>query len=157
MKVSPGRFTAEVDKDFVVFLIGMRVNQWWRFDQWVPVAMAMPFMLRRLMSEPSLGMLAHENFFRLFPITTCLVTYWKDFESLERFSKDPSETHLGAWSRYNQRVGKSGVVGVWHETYKVTKGDSECVYANMPVFGLAKATRHVPISPPTDSARQRIS
>lgn len=32
--------------DFVVFLIGMRVNRPWMIRKWVPVATAMPRMLR---------------------------------------------------------------------------------------------------------------
>lgn len=29
-KVQPGRFTAEVDDELVVFLIGMRINRPWK-------------------------------------------------------------------------------------------------------------------------------
>lgn len=28
-----GRYTAKTDQPFVVFLIGMRINQWWRLDK----------------------------------------------------------------------------------------------------------------------------
>ena len=40
-KIFNGRFTAKTEQPFVVFLIGMRINKWWRFDKWVPVASAM--------------------------------------------------------------------------------------------------------------------
>ena len=36
------RLTAEMDGDFVVFLIGMRVNKPWKVHKWLPVARAMP-------------------------------------------------------------------------------------------------------------------
>jgi hypothetical protein len=29
-KIIPARVTAQLDGDFVVFLIGMRVNKWWK-------------------------------------------------------------------------------------------------------------------------------
>ena len=32
-KIFNGRYTAKTDQPFVVFLIGMRINQWWRFDK----------------------------------------------------------------------------------------------------------------------------
>jgi hypothetical protein len=36
------RLTASIDGDFVVFLIGMRFNSWWKLHRWLPVAQAMP-------------------------------------------------------------------------------------------------------------------
>jgi hypothetical protein len=34
--VIPGRFTAQTDTSFVVFLIGMRVNRFFAFRTWIP-------------------------------------------------------------------------------------------------------------------------
>ena len=51
-----GRFTAQTDQPFVVFLIGMRINQWWRIDRWAPVARAMGPMMRRLAADDALGL-----------------------------------------------------------------------------------------------------
>jgi hypothetical protein len=36
--VIPGRFTAQMDKPFVVFLIGMRVNRPLAFGTWIATA-----------------------------------------------------------------------------------------------------------------------
>ena len=47
-KVIPGRMSAELDGDFVVFLIGMRINKPWKLHKWLPVARAMGPMLRVL-------------------------------------------------------------------------------------------------------------
>ena len=52
-----GRYTAKTNEPFVVFLIGMRVNQWWRFDKWVHVANAMNPMMQALHSHPEKGFL----------------------------------------------------------------------------------------------------
>ena len=43
-KIFNGRYTAKSDQPFVVFLIGMRINQWWRFDKWFPVFSAISFL-----------------------------------------------------------------------------------------------------------------
>ena len=62
-QVTPGRMTAEMDGDFVVFLIGLRINRWWKVHKWWPVAMAMPRMLRELAAHPESGCLASEGGF----------------------------------------------------------------------------------------------
>src|SRR5690242_16225836 len=114
-----GRFTANTPERFVVFLVGMRINRWWMLHKWLPVSLAMPTMLKRLESERKLGMLHSEGFFRFFPITTCLISYWKDFDSLENFAKSANEPHLTPWSKFMKQVGADGTVGIWHETYQI--------------------------------------
>lgn len=155
--VYPGRFTAQTDEPFVVFLIGMRVNQFWNFRKWVTVARAMPPMLQALYAHPEeKGFLGAEQFFRLFPLTTLMVSYWRSFEDLERFARSADDPHLAAWQNFMRQVGKDGSVGVYHETYQVQPGQFKCIYSNMPQFGLAAATHHVPIVKKTDRARNRI-
>lgn len=56
-KVIPGRFTAQIDEAFVVFIIGMRVNKFLAFHRWIPTAMAMEPMLRILFQHSEKGML----------------------------------------------------------------------------------------------------
>ena len=46
--------------------------------------------------------------------------------------------HWPAWVRFNKRVGSSGDVGIWHETYLVPAGANESVYNNMPPTGLGQ-------------------
>jgi hypothetical protein len=154
--VFPGRYTAEYNESFVVFLIGMRVNEFWNFRKWMPVAQAMGPMLEVLYKYPEKGFLGAEGFQRFWPITSCLVTYWRSFEDLEHFARSKDEPHLEPWRKFNQAIGADGTVGIWHETYKVEAGAYECIYGNMPRFGLAAATKHVSITSRRESARQRI-
>lgn len=154
--VIPGRFTAQTEQPFVVFLIGMRVNQFTAFSKWVPVAQAMGPMLKTLHQHPEKGFLGGENFFRIFPIATLLLSYWRSFEDLEQFARNPSEPHLQAWQRFTRAVGNDGSVGIWHETYLVEAGNYEAIYANMPVFGLAAATQHAPITGRRETAAGRV-
>jgi hypothetical protein len=151
--INPGRFTADIDGDFVVFLIGMRFNRPLRVRQWWPVAAAMPRMLRVLGEHPELGCLGSQSWFGR---TTILVQYWRDFESLDRFARDRDLPHLEPWRRFNRAVRASGDVGIWHETFKVRAGEYEAVYGNMPVFGLAAAGRHLPAGRKADTAAARI-
>lgn len=155
-KVIPGRFSAQIDESFVVFLIGMRVNNIWAVNKWLPTAQAMSPMLNTLHRHPEKGFLGQESFFRLLPISIVLITYWKSFEHLEHFARSADDPHLESWRAFNRSIGSDGSVGIWHETYLVPAGQSESIYANMPVFGLAAATRHVPSVGKKETARRRL-
>lgn len=147
------RVTADIDDEVVVFLIGMRINRLWKIGKWLPVVRAMPRMLQELYVQPELGFLgAHSWFGR----TTIMLQYWRSFDHLERYAKDQSRAHLPAWAAFNRAIGSSGDVGIWHETYRIAPGQYECIYHNMPPFGLARATKTVPASGKRDSARQRL-
>ena len=52
----PG-YVARIDGEFVVFIIGMRVNRPWNVRKWWPVFRAMPAMIKELESDPDSGFL----------------------------------------------------------------------------------------------------
>ena len=137
MKTQNERLTSATEEPLVVFLIGMRVNRWWKVRQWLRTALAMPRMLRELGQHPELGMLGGEAWFGR---TTILVSYWKSAEHLFAYAKQRNAEHLPAWRAFNKQIGTNGDVGIWHETYVVQAGAHESVYVNMPAFGLGKAS-----------------
>jgi hypothetical protein len=151
--VHRGRFSAEIEGDFVVLLIGMRFNKPWLVHKWLPVAKAMRDMLAMLDEHPELGLLGYQSWGGR---TTMMVQYWRDFESLNRFARDASLPHLEPWRRFNKLVGASEDVGIYHETYRVRAGEYESIYGNMPVFGLAAAAAHVPLAKRGLSAAGRL-
>lgn len=55
------RMTANIEGDFVVFLIGMRINRFWKFAKWVPVAKAMGKMINELTGKPESGFLGFQS------------------------------------------------------------------------------------------------
>jgi hypothetical protein len=148
------RMTADVDGEFVVFLIGLRINRPWKIHKWLPITIAMQKMLKELYQNPELGFVNVESWFGR---TSIMVQYWKSFEHLERYAKSESSEHLPAWAAFNKRVGSNGDVGIWHETYLSQKGQYECVYNNMPKFGLAKVGAHVPATGELQVARDRVN
>jgi hypothetical protein len=154
-KIFNGRYTAKTNEPFVVFLIGMRINKLWRMDKWLPVANAMTPMLMTLFKHPEKGFLHGEFFWNLNgPV---LIQYWRSFEELENFARNPSDPHLEAWKKFNKAVGADGSVGIWHETYMVEPDCYECVYSNMPAFGLGAAMEHVEAVGRRETARLRLS
>ena len=154
VKVLSGRYKASIDGEFVVFVIGMRFNKPWKILRWWPVFAAMPKMLRYLEENPEKGMLGGRV--AISGLTPVLVQYWRSFEHLEAFAKDADDPHLEPWREYNRKVGSSGDVGVFHETYRVAPGDYEAIYVNMPAQGLAGAGTMEPIGS-TSRARGRMT
>ncbi|HCU50057.1 MAG TPA: DUF4188 domain-containing protein [Micromonosporaceae bacterium] len=151
--VVKGRMSADIEGDFVVFLIGMRFNKPWKIHKWWIVFSAMPRMLRALSERPEAGMLGY-----LMTVTLTgpvLIQYWRSPEQLEAFSRDASMPHSPAWRAFNKAIAGNGDVGIWHETYLVKAGQYESVYGNMPRIGLAKAGEHVPVARKGDTAAQR--
>ena len=149
--VVPKRVAGQIDGDFVVFLIGMRINKPWKLHKWLPVFLAMPKMLKELEGRPESGFLGH------IMSLGVIVQYWRSFDHLEAYARAQDQLHWPAWVDFNRRVGGSrGDVGIWHETYKVRAGEYECIYSGMPPFGLLKAGRAADVAGTTDSARGRI-
>lgn len=130
------KMTAKIEGDFVIVLIGMRINQFWKIHKWLPIALSMGRMLKELYSHPELGFLSHEfGIGRSF----IFVQYWRSMDQLLAYAKNPENGHLPAWKDFYKRVGTDGSVGIWHETYAIPAGSYETVYTNMPPFGLGKA------------------
>jgi hypothetical protein len=152
-RICAERMTARIDGEIVVFLIGMRINRFWKLHKWLPVARAMPRMIAELAAAPEHGFLGAEQW---LGNPTIMLQYWRSFEELERYAKNRSAQHLPAWAAFNRAVGSGGDVGIWHETYRVRPGDYECIYNNMPLFGLARATAAVPASGRFESAEGRM-
>src|ERR1700758_1130858 len=145
------RMMAEIDGDFVVFLIGARFNSFHLLKTVLDLGgrRGMRHMLDYLVAHPEKGLLAYE-----MGIPT-IVQYWRSFEQLEAFARDQDDPHLAAWRSYWRRVGRSDRTGIWHETFLVKAGQYEAVYGNMPPHGLGRAGRLVPASE-SSSARGRI-
>ena len=152
MGVFAGRHTARLEGDFVVFLIGMRFNRPWKLRRSMRVFMAMRPMVKELEGDPSSGFL-HAEFGFVFggPV---VLQYWRSFDALERYARNPDARHLPAWRRFNQLVRDSGDVGIWHETYGVRAGEYEAIYGNMPRVGLAAAGEHAPLGSTSTAARR---
>lgn len=148
-----GRYTNQPVDAAVVFLIGMRFNAIHRPDRWAPVFTAMPKMLKYLAQRPEVGMMAYDLWFGR---TTLALTYWRSVQHLQDFASDREAPHLEPWRAFMRRVGDDGTVGIWHETYEISPGSHETVYANMPAFGLGKAVGVRPVGAGTTTARRRM-
>ena len=87
-------------------------------------------------------------------ITT--IQYWRSFEALHAYAHDRDARHMPAWASFNRAVGNNGSVGVWHETYQVAASQFECVYVNMPEWGLSSAGEQLPATGRRSDAKGRM-
>lgn len=113
-EVRQERWTAEIDGDFVVFIIGARLNsklQAVRALIDLGGRRGMNHLLEYLTEHPEKGLLGYEN------MGFTVIQYWRSFEHLEAFAKNTDDPHLEVWRSYWRRVGKSTRSGIWHETY----------------------------------------
>ncbi|HEY2366674.1 MAG TPA: DUF4188 domain-containing protein, partial [Polyangiaceae bacterium] len=83
--------------------------------------------------------------------------YWRSMDQLLDYAKSRDAAHLPAWRAFNKRVGTSGDVGIWHETYRVRAGDYENIYVNMPSFGLGRVGNALEVGKgKRDGAKDRL-
>ena len=150
--IRQGRWTAEIEGDFVVFIIGARVNSKWQLFKAVTDLggrRGLNHMLKYLTEHPESGLLAYQT------LGFASVQYWRSFEHLEAFAKNTDDPHLDVWRKFWKRVGSTGRTGIWHETFLVRDGEYEAIYGNVPPRGLGKASRLLPVAESV-GARQRL-
>ncbi len=131
------RIAASIEGDFVVFIIGARFNRWWKLPSYLWFFSTMPKMLAEVAADPRSGCLGWQS----LGLTTN-VQYWRSFEQLTAYARSRDQLHYPYWVKFNKTIGSNGDVGIWHETFLVRAGEYECIYNNMPLRGLAKASRH---------------
>src|SRR3954454_4223496 len=123
-EIRRGRYTAEIDGDFVVLLIGPRFNKPWLLPKSLGDLggrrRGMRAMLDELVAHPEKGLLGYRMGF------PTIVQYWRSFEHLEAWARDPDDTHANAWrDLYRAGFIEDGSAGIWHETFRVRAGEYE--------------------------------
>ena len=152
--IIPGRTTHQHEGELVVFLIGMRVNRLWRPDLYLPVFAAMPKMLTELSRDPDSGLLGFRTVLGAGGPT--VIQYWRSVEKLYAYASVPDAEHRPAWTAFNRRARRApGAVGIWHETFTVSRAES--IYVAVPAMGLAGATTSIPVGRRADRAAERLA
>jgi Domain of unknown function (DUF4188) len=134
--------------DLVVIYLGMRVNAVAGIKTLLGFG---PKISNSVAAKPD-GLLRHENFLlSLFPPHAGMRQYWRDFESLEKWSR--SEPHKVWWQNF---IRDSGGAGFWHETY-FRRGGIEAIYDDIPVaLGLSSFAPVIDAHGAMFSARKRL-
>jgi hypothetical protein len=136
--------------DLVVIYLGMRVRTFLGIKQLLGLG---PQIDKAGAGRPE-GLLHYENniIFQLFPLHIGMRWYWRDFESMERWTR--SEPHRQWWQDF---VHDSGGTGFWHEVYAM-RGGMEGIYAdmNLPAVGFQGFAPSLPATGSLFSARRRL-
>jgi hypothetical protein len=135
--------------DLVVIYLGMRVRALYGLKTLFGLG---PQIEHAGRDRPE-GLLHYQNniIFSLFPLHVGMRWYWKDFDSMERWTR--SEPHRIWWQNF---LRDSGGTGFWHEAYFM-RGGMEAVYDDVtgPPVGLQAFAPVVPARGPMFSARKR--
>lgn len=150
------RTTAIPEDGVILFIVGMRINKIWAIHKWIPVMIAMPRMLVEQIKNREIGVIGTPRTFvsgRLIQVQQ----YWKNYDLLEKYAKDPNSNHLPAWRAFNKAARKNNSVGIYHETYLIKRGANENIYGNLPspiLLGSAVGVKEV--TSINDSSRLRM-
>jgi Domain of unknown function (DUF4188) len=150
MPIRVNRQTVDLSNypNLVVIYLGMRVNSLRGLARLSKVG---PQIQKSAAATPE-GLLRHENLlFGLLPLHVGIRQYWRDFESLENWTR--TLPHQGWWKEF---LRESGGTGFWHEAYFM-RGGMEAIYDDIPVplgFGTFAAVKIA--RGPMFSARQRL-
>jgi len=121
--IAVSRQTADLSQypDLVVVYLGMRVHSLRGFF----TAMKQGPQIQKSVDAKPDGLLLHENlFFGFFPPHFGMRQYWRDFESLEKWTRDMP--HMAWWKDF---LARPKGVSFWHETYSI-RGGIESVFLN---------------------------
>lgn len=150
MKSTVNRQTIDLSEypDLVVIYLGMRINA---LRGLKAAARLGPQIAKAVADKPD-GLLLHENiFFSIFPLHSGMRQYWRDFDSLERWSR--SLPHQKWWHDF---LRDSSGTGFWHETYFM-RGGMEAIYDDMPKpTGMMAFARAEPARGALFTARKRV-
>src|SRR2546426_443145 len=144
------RQTVDLSKypDLVVIYLGMRMNMLRGLKTMIGFG---PRIQQSVDAKPE-GLLLHEDLlFSLFPPHAGMRQYWRDYESLERWTR--SEPHRIWWQQFLRNTGGTGF---WHEAYFV-RGGMEAIYIEIDKpIGLTAFAPVVPARGAMFSARRRM-
>ena len=153
-KVFTGRYSADVEGDFVVFLIGMRINKPWDVRGWwhtfVVDAPDDQGARGEPRARPDLGA---PGWFG----GPAVVQYWRSLRAARplRAQRGPAATSPRGRSGTRPR-GRPARSASGTRPTRCARASTRSIYGNMPRHGLATATAHVPVTAKGRSAARRI-
>ncbi len=153
MKTKVDRSTVDLSAypDLVVIYLGMKV----RTFAGLRTVFGLGPQIQKAAGEWPEGLLHVDQgiLFSLFPLHVGMRWYWRDFESMEKWTR--SGIHREWWKNF---LKDSGGTGFWHETYCM-RGGIEAIYDDVgdAKFGLRAFAPKALARGSMFSARERVS
>lgn len=135
---------AEVDRDFVIYSNGFRLNKLRAVRKWFRTGRKVAAMFEELEADPDSGFLGYQ------PALQGLrgggsIQSWRSLEDRQRFAHDPDDMHVRAWTWVDENL-QNGEVGFWAEIYPIEADNYETFYRDTPPKGLGRFTELVPMA-----------
>lgn len=153
MKLIAPRYSATLDGDFVLFIVGMRINRLCAIHIW-PAILLRALRIIRSATPGANGLLSREIVISGKGIA--LITYWDDFDQWEEFGNSDNH-HRSSWKYFYERVINSKAVGLWHELYSIKQGEYQTIYMQMPPKGLSRSKEARISENPPSKAHDRMN
>ena len=145
-EVFTGRYTADVDGDFVVFLIGMRFNKPWNVRGWWHTFTSMRPMLKELEAHPRARPALRAAGLDRRPGRGPVLALVRAARPL-RAQRRTTSTSRALEEVEHRRHGRPARSASGTRPTRSRAGEYEVIYGNMPRLGLARAAAHMPRSP----------
>ena len=147
--INQGRYYARQEQDFVLFVLGLRVNHYWNFREVLKLYRLIPKVFAEARQLGGIGYLGGTYRFTLRE--PLIIQYWQSMDALQRFAHDPAHSHAQIWKLYHATAGKSGSIGIWHEAYHIVPKGQQSNYFNMPFTGMGQFSPIEPIGKGTST------
>ena len=158
------RRTHAYDGPLAVFMVGLRLHRPWRVGIAGRAFWAMTRMIAELErnkaaaergEDDSLGYLGSRVSVHLSGVT--VISWWRSTEDIYAYANSGRQEHRPAWlDFYRAAKADPEAVTIWHETYAVSPGGAESLYAGPRPFGLGAIAGTVPVGRRGETARQRL-
>lgn len=140
--INQSRMIADIEDEFLVFVIELQVHKLWQVWRWYPTVRAMTNMLIELLEKKEYGLLNYE--YRFSFRRQLIIMYWRSYEHMHDWALSKDATHVEGWRMLNQLMQTHpNLLGFWHESYVVSQYES--FYRNVPEVGLGRAGTLVPL------------
>ena len=153
--LNKSRMMADLEGEFLLFVIELQVHKLWQFRKWYPAVKGMNQMLTELMEKKEYGLLSFEYWFAFR--RQLFLMYWRSYEHMHDWALNKDATHIPGWKMLNKLMkDRSEVMGFWHESYVVQPYQYESFYRNVPAVGLGRAGDLIPIKGRMSTAAVRL-
>lgn len=154
-KLNTGRMMADLEDEFLFFIIELQVHKLWRFRKWYPAVQGMNRMLAELIAEKEYGLLSFEYYFAFR--RQLFIMYWRSYEHMHNWALNKDATHIAGWRMLNKLMKDyPDIIGFWHESYVVQPYQYESFYRNVPTVGLGRAGELLPVKGGMKTAAARL-
>ena len=154
-QLNKSRMIANLEGEFLVFVIELQVHKLWRFWQWYPAVKGMNRMLFELLENKEYGLLSFE--YRFAMRQQFFLMYWRSYEHMHNWALSRDATHIEGWKMLNQLMrDHPDIIGFWHESFVVQPDQYESFYRNVPAVGLGQAGQLIPLQGGMKSGARRL-